>query len=299
MQGDLSSYVPLLVVSSVVLSWVTTLGLLLLQWRAISALDNLSQVLARGQMPPRPMPRPMPPPLPQQPQSTELVPPPLPVPVPKPPPSPSSGTGVPSIPVKPAPLITDHIDLANLRSEYLQDWQALIIAPQHAAVVANDAKKVLLHKAAYQNVEHATGVPWWVVGIIDMMEGGGGANTNPCNGQTLARRTTLVPPGRPPAPLEPPFSFQDAAVDAMTYMGFDKIKTWTIDVVSWVFEKQNGFGYRRSHDMRSPYLYGFSNLEQPGRYVSDHVFDPHAPNQQAGALTILKALIQLDPTIQL
>jgi len=223
-------------------------------------------------------------------------------------PAPAPAASVPAAPVQPhppaplpagpAPLNTDHIDLADLKNEYLQDWQALVIMPEHAATVEADARKVVEHKDAYQAVEAATGVPWWVVGIIDMMEGGGGADTNPCNGQTLKRRTTNVPEGRPPAPLEPPFTFQQAAVDAMTYMGFDKIKTWTIDVVSWVFEKQNGFGYRRYHHMRSPYLYGFSNLEQPGRYVTDHNFDPAAPNRQAGALAILKAITALDPSIK-
>lgn len=254
------------------------------QWMLSRALNDAlkrAQEAAHGAAPP-PAPKPTPPA----------------APAPQPAPAPPSPPLTPPNPAGPAPLVTGHVDLASLRAEYIQDWQAMVVSPQHASAVTADANKVLAHKSEYQAVEAATSVPWWVVGIIDMMEGGGGADTNPANGQTLKRRTTAVPEGRPPAPLEPPFTFQQAAVDAMTYMGFDKIKTWTIDVVSWVFEKQNGFGYRQ-HGLRSPYLYGFSNLEQPGRYVADHVFDPTAVNKQAGALTILKALMTLDPSINL
>lgn len=284
MQLDISTlvqYMPFVVV---------IVAMAAVQWRLVSVVDNLVQTLVKTITPPvarQPLPtRPLSPPPPTA----------GPIPSPPPPqsaPAPSGSIG------GPAPLKTGPLDLSHLRSEYLQDWQALAILPQHATVVASDARRILEHKDAYQAVEAVTGVPWHVVGIIDMMEGGGGAHTNPCNGQTLMRRTTMVPPGRPPAPLQPPFTFQQAAVDAMVYMGFDQIKTWTIDVVSWVFEKQNGFGYRTAHHMRSPYLYGFSNLEQPGRYVSDHIFSASAVNEQAGSLTILKALLQLDPTIKI
>ena len=147
-------------------------------------------------------------------------------------------------------------------------------------------------QAAYEAVEKATKVPWWVIGIIDQMEGGGGARTHLHNGDSLRSRTRDVPAGRPPTG-NPPFTFLASAIDAVHYDGLDKVATWTIPRVLFLLEKYNGLGYYK-HGVNSPYLWSYTNhygsSPNVGKFVSDGNWSGSAISEQAGAAAILKVL---------
>jgi lysozyme family protein len=205
-----------------------------------------------------------------------------------PPPKPAAAP-----PVAPAPTVPPPVKPAT---EYDKMWAAMQILPQHQAVIEHDAGKILTSKATYEIVAQQTGVPWCVIGLIDQMEAGGGCKAHLHNGDPLEHRTIHVPEGRPPAPAEPPFTWEQSALDALKYEGFDKIKGWSIAVVAGALEKYNGMGYHM-RGAPSPYLWSFSNQYTSGKFVKDHEYDPHAVSEQAGAMPILKALMALDPSI--
>ena len=69
-------------------------------------------------------------------------------------------------------------------------------------------------KPRYDQVANATGVPWYVIGIIHEMEGGLNFTTHLHNGDPLTRRTVQVPAGRPPTGM-PPFQWEESAIDAL------------------------------------------------------------------------------------
>jgi lysozyme family protein len=185
---------------------------------------------------------------------------------------------------------------AALAPAYARLWAELVPTPAHEIEMEGIVRRLLAHKSIYQEVEHATGVPWWWVGITDEMEGGGGASTYLGNGQSLHHVTTEVPAGRGPFP-----SFLAGAIDAIRYDGIDDPKPpagWTVTWAAYKWEGWNGWGYLNK-SINDPYLASFSNKYTKGKWVADHVYDPEAVSQQPGALTILKVLVTLDPSIDL
>ena len=72
------------------------------------------------------------------------------------------------------------------------------------------ARYAIAHKAIYQEIEAATGVPWALVAVIHRREGKADFGTYLGNGQPLHAVTTMVPRGRGPFN-----TFTAGAVDAL------------------------------------------------------------------------------------
>jgi lysozyme family protein len=68
--------------------------------------------------------------------------------------------------------------------------------------------------------------------------------------------------------------------------------------VAWLLEKFNGFGYREYHHIPSPYLWGGTVVQKPGKYVRDKHYDPTVMDEQIGGMALLAALMQLDPSVK-
>lgn len=191
---------------------------------------------------------------------------------------------------------------ASLQAGYARLWADLEPAPAHMPALRTIAAAILAHKLTYQEVARTVWGkpdPWVVVALIDQMEHEpeyGLCNSHLHNGDSLAARTMHVPAGRPPAPSMPPFGFVESAIDALRYEGLDQVAAWTVERLAYWLERYNGGGYLALPG-ENPYLAGWSNRETPGRYTSDHHYDPDARPAQPGALTVLKLLIDADPTI--
>jgi lysozyme family protein len=141
----------------------------------------------------------------------------------------------------------------------------------------------------YQNVEKATRVPWYVIGLIHGLEGSFSFKTHLHNGDPLTHRTVNVPGGRP-IKGDPPFTWQDSAIDALQYDAFSTWHDWTVAGICYKLEGYNGWGYR-AHHINSPYLWSFSNNYERGKYVADGHWDPDAVSKQVGAIVALKQLV--------
>ena len=78
----------------------------------------------------------------------------------------------------------------GLRQSYAALWKAMQI-PTGVRVQATDARvrAIAEAKPRYDQVANATGVPWYVIGIIHEMEGGLNFSTHLHNGDPLTART--------------------------------------------------------------------------------------------------------------
>lgn len=180
--------------------------------------------------------------------------------------------------------------LAQLKDEYSKKWAAMSITrPQ---TINNAADKVIAGKSVYTKIESQTGVPWYFIGIIHLRESDCDFNTHLHNGDPLTARTRLVPKGRP-IRGKPPFTFEESAIDALQFEGFDKIKTWSIEQMAFCFEQYNGWGYRFKHTP-SAYLWSGSNQYTSGKFIADHVFDPNVKDVQVGTMCVLKVVLEKD-----
>src|SRR5262245_20010193 len=181
-------------------------------------------------------------------------------------------------------------DFAELKTEYEDLWASMAIRSDKADVVSRIARKLIAHKARYQAVEAKTGVPWFVIAALHNRESDADFDTYLGNGEPLDRRTRLVPTGRGPFP-----DWEAGAIDALHLDGLDQVKEWTPARACFEIEKFNGFGYRNHHgQVKSPYLWSFSNHYTRGKYVADGRFDPNAIDAQCGAIPVLRRIMELD-----
>jgi lysozyme family protein len=181
---------------------------------------------------------------------------------------------------------------AELQRSYAALWKAMQI-PAGVRVQATDARvrAIAESKPRYDQVANATGVPWYVIGMIHEMEGGLNFTTHLHNGDPLTRRTVQVPSGRPPTGV-PPFQWEDSAIDALTLEGFPAVKLWSVERIAYQLEAYNGWGYRsRETGINTPYLWSATTNYRKGKFVRDGVFDPDAVSGQIGAMALLRRLI--------
>ena len=178
--------------------------------------------------------------------------------------------------------------------------------PQNMERFRKPAEFAIAHKQQYIEVEqHSNAVPWPLIAAFHRRESDADFSTYLGNGQPLDQRTTIEPKNR--GPFE---TFLGGAIDALKIDGLTGVqqpgdqwvlgKLWT----SWPIEKQlffaeklNGLGYFYK-GIPSPYIWGGTNIQVPGKYVSDGVFDPSVMDTQPGCAPILWMIGHLDSSIQ-
>src|ERR1700744_4318077 len=109
------------------------------------------------------------------------------------------------------------------------------------------------------------------------------------NGQSIHRKTTIVPVGRGPFK-----DFSDGCLDSLALDGLTKVKSaprgWSLARATYEEEDWNGWGYRM-RGIPSPYVYGATSIQRPGKFVRDHDFEL-IMDSQIGTLAIMLELFR-------
>jgi lysozyme family protein len=180
----------------------------------------------------------------------------------------------------------------TLSAEYSDLFQTLEIEPGHFSEVDTIVDRILEHKNAYETVADKVNAPWFFVGVIHNMESSLNFKRHLHNGDSLKERTHNVPKDRP-AKGNPPFSWEESAIDALQLRKIDRVDDWSLDRLLYELEGYNGWGYRKFHQhVKSPYLWSFSNHYTKGKYVSDGTWSDTAVSRQCGAAVLIKRLEQ-------
>ncbi len=177
---------------------------------------------------------------------------------------------------------------SGLKAEYESYYAACTVNHNRSANVDYHLSRLSRFNQVYKDVGSELNIPWYFIGIIHGMESSFNFRTHLHNGDPLTARTVNVPKNRP-ITGNPPFTWRESARDAMIFQGYAHETEWSIPRMLYLFEKYNGFGYRKL-GIPSPYLWSFSNLYTKGKFTSDHHFDADAVSAQCGAATVLKAL---------
>ncbi len=180
----------------------------------------------------------------------------------------------------------------SLRAEYRELFDTCEIRPERASEVARITDKLCAGKHADYLWFESFGFPWYFVALLHQMESGMDFSRHLHNGDPLTARTIHVPIGRP-VEGEPPFVWQDSALDALQIRRPDGWKDWTVAGLLYRLETWNGFGYRLYHRIFSPYLWSFSRHYRSGKYSADGVWDADLISKQCGAAVILRRLVNL------
>jgi lysozyme family protein len=166
-----------------------------------------------------------------------------------------------------------------------------------------NAEKLIKHKDIYSAASTATGVPWWMIAVIDMREGGiehlGTRHLH--NGDRLTEFTVSVPAGRPKVGHGPPFTWLESAIDALKLEALDTISNWTIERVLHKLEPYNGLAYYRNN-RPSPYIWSCTTVYDPptgpgGKVLVDHGPIENVVDPQNGCAPQLFIMSQIDTSI--
>lgn len=181
-----------------------------------------------------------------------------------------------------------------LRADYETCLAGMKIDPGRIHEVDAVATKLLrLERSGhYRLVSAATGIPQpWIAASFER-EASSDFRLSPAQGDPWDHVSVHVPKGRGPYP-----SWQAAAGDTYARQGLaDKPSgTWTWAYACFEGECMNGFGYRDYHHMRTPYLWGATNMQQAGKYTGDGHFDASAWDRQIGMIPIMMRMAELDP----
>lgn len=157
----------------------------------------------------------------------------------------------------------------NLRIEYENLFNTCNIKQSKSSIVESIIKKILTNKNRYETVGKPLGIPWYFVGVIHNMESGLSFNGHLHNGDPLTARTKHVPKNRP-VNGNPPFTWEESALDALQLQKLDKWNDWSVPGLLYKLEEYNGWGYRTKHPhVLSPYLWSFSNHYTKGKLISE------------------------------
>ena len=93
-----------------------------------------------------------------------------------------------------------------------------------------------------------------------------------------------------PLALEPPFTWQESARDAVAFYALNLVNDWTVPRVLYELERFNGFGYRKNR-VPTPYLWSCTSHYIKGRWENKG-FNPEGVFSRCGAAALLKVLIE-------
>ncbi len=175
--------------------------------------------------------------------------------------------------------------------EYAKQWDRMRVKASRRPELTEYAQYAIQHKEAYREIQQRTGVDWCHVAVIHRRESNGRFDRYLGNGESLKRKTLLVPKGRGPFS-----SFLDGAIDALHIDGLDDIKDWRLEKILYYCELFNGPGYA-NRGIPSPYLWGGTNIQSKGKYVADGKWNPNAMDSQPGCAPILQLIAGIDTSV--
>jgi len=176
---------------------------------------------------------------------------------------------------------------------YAAWWDKMVVNASRRSEFEALAKFAVDHKGVYQSIAALTGVPWELIAVLHRRESDANFHTYLGNGQPLIHRTTIVPKGR--GPFLGSHAFIDGAVDALKLEGMVDVKDWRLEKQLFWAQAFNGFGYP---EIPSPYIWGGTSVQVPGKYIRDHVYDPSFWDLQPGCAPLLATIAQFDPTVK-
>ena len=188
------------------------------------------------------------------------------------------------------------MNYSQIWPRYAGYWDTMTVNSDRSQIFATQAQFAIAHKDIYSNLESKTGVPWAMLAVIHRRESDANFNTYLGNGDPLSRRTVNVPAGR--GPFLGPNAFVAGGVDAIKVEGWSMIRDWRLEKQLYYCLLFNGVGSEAFNPPHpSSYVWGGTNIQQPGKWIRDHVWSSTVMDVQPGCAPLLKQISELDPTV--
>ena len=182
----------------------------------------------------------------------------------------------------------------ELRDDYQHLFATCTIRAEWTAEVEKWVDAIMADRDRYWIVGQRLNLPWFVVAGLHYADTDCDFTVHLHNGDPLTDRTCHLPDGRP-VDGEPPFSWEDSAIDALRLYYFDQWSDWSIAGTLFKLEGHGGWSYRLHHpEVLSPYLWSYSNHYHQGKYVTDDTWNETAIAQRCGVAVLLRRLAERD-----
>lgn len=175
---------------------------------------------------------------------------------------------------------------------YAKQWDAMTLLTGRVSELRKIAKNICDAKERYQAIEKVSGVPWYWIGPTHVRESDQNWARSLAQGDRWDRVSVHVPAGRGPFA-----SFEAAAIDALQLDGLTRVVDWRLEKLLYYWETYNGWGYH-AHGIPSPYVWGATSIQVPGKYVADNKWSSTAVDGQPGCAAMLKCIMDLDPSVK-
>lgn len=189
---------------------------------------------------------------------------------------------------------------ADIWPKYAKYWDDMVPNADRVAEFAAEAHVAVANKVIYQQISAATPnqVPWAMIAVLHRRESNANFNTYLGNGQLLTMRTTEVPLNRGPFTKKLPDlpAFVKGGIDAIQEEDWGNVLDWRLEKQLYYEMLFNGDGYEL-RGLPSPYIWGGTNIQRPGKFIEDHEFSATEMDSQPGCAPLLQAIAQLDPTV--
>lgn len=216
-----------------------------------------------------------------------------------------SNERVASAPLKGNIRVTNTTKARSIVDDYNFNAQGmkLDLNGRQESMINNFFQTFEAHRADYDGVSEATGLPAILIAIIHFRESSMRFDRYLHNGQKLGKTTTYVPKGI----LFHQGQWKEAAIHALggnisdangkpSLKAFRSLKnrlginagTTDMGKIMAFCEFYNGLGYRKK-GRTSPYAVAGTNLDMGGMYVADGKFNPNKKDPRVGAGAILLA----------
>lgn len=186
---------------------------------------------------------------------------------------------------------------STLAAEYTSWVERCQPIPSRRLEIENVAARLVRpdHLNRFAAVTAKINVPGVVQATICEREDGCDFSKSPAQGDPWNRVSTHVPRG-----IGPFSSWEESAIYSWTEadnLAHNSVP-WSLPYASYKWEYYNGGGYR-ARGLRTPYVVGGSNLQQPGKYTSDGGFDGRHWDTQLGTLVVAMMMIDMVPSLRL
>lgn len=193
------------------------------------------------------------------------------------------------------------IAFQKLEQNYIDLASHATIVPAREHELQSACERLLHDKSVWLKAEAAVNIPAAALMALGEREMTGNTHCYLGNGQSLKMRTTIVPLNRGPFEQEYPDDFVAGCADSIHLDGIDQLirqngGVLTIPLFCYISEDWNGWGYR-ARGIPSPYVFGATTMQRPGKFPRDHVFDATMMDPQLGTLAIVEELVKQDPSL--
>lgn len=178
-----------------------------------------------------------------------------------------------------------------------EEYESMFHSCKVDSTISDELKSICnvatFNMLTYDEVAAAARVPWMVIAAIHYRESSQNFTRHLHNGDPLTARTVHVPANRP-VKGEPPFTWVDSAIDALT--GFWRPTEWNFAGSLEFCERYNGLGYQKKN-IFSPYVWGRTDKYTGGLFVADGTLDMTKKDERPGVAAIFRTLIEMGDTL--